>query len=439
MLGRTLACPDARANCVQSWHQSCSAAITRQQGYQFRHVTSLLTLIDRADATGAEARGIAHPMSRIGFLINPIAGMGGRVGLKGTDAVAEEAMHRGAKPAANARALEMLREFKRLIDGVPNPPAVEWLTASGVMGHDALRTVGFAMIETVHSASINPSALDTKAVVERFLASGIDLIVFCGGDGTARDICSVTGETTPILGIPAGVKMYSGVFGITPMRTAGILMRYLTKEIGLAQAEIVDLDEDKYRRDEWAIRLYMSAQTPHEPTYVQSAKALIAGVDDDAIKDDIAAQLREDIEASPGVLYLLGPGSTVQVVGRALHFDKTLLGIDAIADGKVVGKDLAERQTLDLLDRYPGCKLVLSPIGAQGFLLGRGNQPLSPAVVRRVGIGNIVVVSTPAKLARTPLLRFDTGDAALDTVLISPKFLSVIVGYHRNRMVKVAG
>ena len=149
--------------------------------------------------------------------------------------------------------------------------------------------------------------------------------------------------------------------------------------------------------------------------------------------------MREDIGARPGTLYLLGPGSSVQAVARALHVDKTLLGIDAIADGKIAGKDLAERQILDLLDRHADCKLVLSPIGAQGFLLGRGNQPLSPAVIRRIGADNIVVVSTPAKLARTPCLRFDTGDAALDAALISRKFIAVVIGYHRYRMVKVAG
>jgi predicted polyphosphate/ATP-dependent NAD kinase len=378
-------------------------------------------------------------MSRIGFLINPIAGMGGRVGLKGTDGVADEAARLGAKPTAGARALEALREFKRLIDGALNPPAVEWLTASAAMGCDALRTAGFTSIEIVHSASVNSSAQDTKSVVEWFLAAKVDLVLFCGGDGTARDVCAITGEITPVLGIPAGVKMYSGVFGITPTRTAQILMRYLIHEIGLAHAEIVDLDEDKYRRDEWAVRLYMSALTPFEPTYLQSAKALIEGADEEAIKDDIAAQLREDIAARPGTLYLLGPGSSVQAVGRALHVDKTLLGIDAIADGKIAGKDLAERQILDLLDRYADCKLVLSPIGAQGFLLGRGNQPLSPAVIRRIGADNIVVVSTPAKLARTPCLRFDTGDAALDATLISRKFIAVVIGYHRYRMVKVAG
>jgi predicted polyphosphate/ATP-dependent NAD kinase len=365
--------------------------------------------------------------------------MGGRVGLKGTDGVAEEAVRLGATPTANARALETLRELKRLIDGMPNPPAIEWLTASGAMGADALAMAGFTATEVLRTASPNSSSEDTRRAAAMFLAAGSDLILFCGGDGTVRDICSIIGETVPLLGIPAGVKMYSGVFGVTPVRTAHILMRYLAQEIGLSRADIVDLDEDKYRRDEWAIRLYMSALTPSEPAYLQSAKALIAGADEEAIKDDIAAQLRELIEASPGTLYLLGPGSTVQAVARALQLDKTLLGIDAIADGTIVGKDLSERQILELLDRYPDRKLVLSPIGAQGFVLGRGNQQLSPAVINRIGAENIVLVSTPAKLARTPLLRFDTGDAALDASLISRKFLTVIVGYHRDRLVKVAG
>lgn len=376
-------------------------------------------------------------MPRLGFLINPIAGMGGRVGLKGTDDVAAEAVRRGAHPTANRRALAALCQFKHLLDCAPNPPTIEWLTAADAMGRDALQTAGFTAVEVVYAAPAEPSAQDTRAAVEKFLAVGVDLVLFCGGDGTARDICVMTGEATPILGIPAGVKMYSGVFGVTPARTAEILMRYLAKEIGLARVEIMDLNEDKYRHDEWAIRLYMSAQTPFEPTYLQPAKALISEADEEAIKDDIAEQLREDMEAKPGTLFLLGPGSTVQAVGRTLQIDKTLLGIDAVANGKVVGKDLAERQILDLLDRYSDRKLVLSPIGAQGFLLGRGNQPLSPTVIRRIGARNIIVLSTPAKLARTPLLRFDTGDAMLDADMISRKFFAVIIGHHLTRLVKV--
>jgi predicted polyphosphate/ATP-dependent NAD kinase len=378
-------------------------------------------------------------MSRIGFLINPIAGMGGRVGLKGTDGVVREAARRGAQPIANARALEALRALKQLLDGVPDAPNTRWLTASGAMGEDALRTAGFTAIEVVHTASTEPSAQDTSTTVAKFLATGVDLLLFCGGDGTARDICTATGEAIPILGIPSGVKMYSGVFAATPAYAAEIVLRYLTRQIGLARVEILDLDEEKYRRDEWAVRLYMSASTPFEPTYVQAAKALIAGADEEAVKDDIAEHLREEIDAGPDTLYLLGPGSTVQSVGRALHMNKTLLGIDGIAGGQVAGQDLAEEQILTLLARYENRKLVLSPIGAQGFVLGRGNQPLSPAVIRKIGPDNIILIATPAKLARTPLLRFDTGDPDLDNDLISRQFFPVIVGYHRTRLVKTAG
>jgi predicted polyphosphate/ATP-dependent NAD kinase len=207
-------------------------------------------------------------MAQIGFIINPIAGMGGRVGLKGTDTVVAEAVRRGATPTANARALEALQQFARLCAGAQHAPDVRWLTAAGNMGLGALQGAGFAAAEVVHAPSGAPSAEDTRIATGKFLAARVDLVLFCGGDGTARDICVITGDAVPVLGIPAGVKMYSGVFGVTPARTAQILLRYLTGEIGLADVEIVDLDEEKYRRDEWAVRLYMSARTPFEPTYV---------------------------------------------------------------------------------------------------------------------------------------------------------------------------
>jgi predicted polyphosphate/ATP-dependent NAD kinase len=333
-------------------------------------------------------------MTLVGFVINPIAGMGGRVGLKGTDEVATDAARLGATPIANARAFEALHELKDLLGREAVPPTIRWLTCSGAMGFDALRAAGFDAVELVHECPGEPSAQDTKAAVGKFLAAGVDLALFCGGDGTARDVCSISGKDIPVLGIPSGVKMYSGVFGITPARTAGILLRFLKREIGVANVEILDLDEEKYRRGEWAVRLHMTASTPFEPSYVQAAKALISGQDEAAIQDEISAQLREEIEADPNSLFLLGPGSTVEAVGRALGTDKTLLGIDAFTHGRIVGKDLNERQILDLLEQYPRCKLILSPIGAQGFVLGRGNQQLSPAVVRSVGVDNIIVIAT---------------------------------------------
>lgn len=377
-------------------------------------------------------------MTRIGFLINPIAGMGGRVGLKGTDGVADRARALGAEPVANARALEALAEFKRLVKGMPHPPVVEWWAAAGAMGSEALHTAGLTVGAIVHMPADPPSAQDTRTTVERFLAAPVDLILFCAGDGTARDICALTGDATPVLGIPAGVKMHSGVFGVTPAKTAQALVRYLAGEIGLAPAEVVDLDEERYRQGEWVVRLYMVARTPFEANCMQPTKTPSSGADEAAAQDDIAAELLEDMARNPSALYLLGPGSTVQAIGRALRIDKTLLGIDAVADGKIIGKDLAERAILDLLDRYRERKLVLSPIGAQGFVLGRGNQPLSPEVVRRIGADNLIVISTPGKLARTPWLRFDTGDPALDAAMTSRKFFEVIIGYHRRRLVRVA-
>jgi predicted polyphosphate/ATP-dependent NAD kinase len=377
-------------------------------------------------------------MARIGLVINPIAGMGGRVGLKGTDGVAAEAERLGAAPIANGRALEALRELKRLLDQDSHSPPIQWLTCPGEMGGEALRSAGFEDVEPAHEPKGRCSAEDTKQAVRAFVAARVDLVLLCGGDGTARDVCSVTGKDTPVLGIPAGVKMYSGVFGVTPARTAEVVLRFLKGEIGLADVEVLDLDEEKYRADEWAVRHYMAARTPCEPTRVQAAKMLIEEEDDDQAKQAIGDQLGEDIKAAAATLFLLGPGSTVQSIAQALGVDKTLLGIDAIVGGRLVGKDLDERQLLELLAQYPQRKLVLSPIGAQGFVLGRGNQQLSPTVVKRIGLDNIVVVATPAKLARTPILRFDTGDSALDEEMISPKFLTVIVGYRRTRLVKVA-
>jgi predicted polyphosphate/ATP-dependent NAD kinase len=382
-------------------------------------------------------------MAVIGFIVNPIAGMGGRVGLKGTDDMAAEAARLGATPIAEARALEALRELKRMLDRERPAPTVKWLTGPGSMGLDSLKAAGFAAIEQVGgtdgqpSAQI-PSAEATKAAVRAFLDARVDLILFCGGDGTARDICSVAGSAAPVLGIPSGVKMYSGVFGVTPVRTAEICHRFLRGEIGVAPIEVLDLDEEKYRQGIWAIRLHMTATTPFEPSCLQTAKAIISEQDDDAVTNDIGQHLKEEIEAHPDVLLLLGPGGTVHAVGRALGVEKTLLGIDAFIDGRIVGSDLNEHAILALLERYPHSKLLLSPIGAQGFVLGRGNQQLSPTVIRRIGIDNIMVAATPAKLARTPLLRFDTGDAELDAELTEINFFPVIIGYRRTRLVRAA-
>lgn len=376
-------------------------------------------------------------MSRIGFIVNPIAGMGGRVGLKGTDGVVNLAIELGARPIAHHKAGQTLGELHRLLARTEGQTEINWVTCSGEMGVDCLRGAGFKQFHVVYDANKATTERDTRAATRRFLELDAELILFCGGDGTARDVCSVTRQGTPILGIPSGVKMYSGVFGINPARTADILLGFSEGKLPLTKVDILDLDEERYRQGEWVVRLYDSALTPFEPTLIQAAKMQITESTENEIKEEIAAYLLEEIVAKPDVLVLLGPGSTVESIGRALNIDKTLLGVDAIAGGKLIGKDLNERQILEVLDRYQCHRLVLSPIGAQGFVLGRGNLQLSPEVVRRIGQKNIIVVATPAKLARTPVLRFDTGDAALDAELEEKKYLPVVIGYRLRRLVKV--
>lgn len=377
-------------------------------------------------------------MIRIGFLINPIAGMGGRVGLKGTDGVVEKAIELGARPLAQRKSFAALRQLHQLLHKTANPPAFRWVTCSGVMGADSLRAVGFTEFDIAYEPAAETSDNDTKSAVSRFIERGVDLVLFCGGDGTARDVCGITGQDTPILGIPSGVKMYSGVFGTNPARTAEILFEYLQGKLASAEAEVLDLDEEKYRQGEWAVRLYHAALTPYEPTFTQSAKMMISEMSDTEAKMDISKHLFEEFGAQPDVLLFLGAGSTVQAIGDAFHIDKTVLGVDAVAEGRLVGKDLNERQILDLIDRFPDRKLILSPIGAQGFVLGRGNLQLSPEVVRKIGRKNIIIVATPAKLSHTPVMRFDTGDSELDMELLGSGYVPVVTGYGLSRIVKAA-
>jgi predicted polyphosphate/ATP-dependent NAD kinase len=363
--------------------------------------------------------------------------MGGRVGLKGTDGVLEAAVRLGARPVAPPRAIEMLRELRRRLELHEPAIGIRWLTCASPMGADCLEAAGFADVEVCYRPGASTSEADTRAAVRAFVRSGAELIVFCGGDGTARDVCSVTRRSIPILGVPAGVKMHSAVFGVTPVGTARTVLGFLTEELAPAEVDVMDVDEEGYRRGEWSMRLYDLALTPYEPSLVQAAKAIITTSSDEEAKETIAEDVAEQVEADPEALVLLGPGSTVASIARRLGVAKTLLGIDGVAGGALVAADLDERRVLELLDRYPRCTVVLSPIGAQGFVLGRGNQPLSPEVVRRIRPENFVVVATPSKLARTPVLRLDSGDPMLDAALAGKGYLSVVTGYHRRRLVRI--
>jgi predicted polyphosphate/ATP-dependent NAD kinase len=356
---------------------------------------------------------------KIGFIINPIAGMGGSVGLKGTDGLVDEAVELGAQPVATDRARKCMAELtvNALI-----------LTCSGAMGEEALLSP--QNYEVVYSFEGNMSTSeDTKEACTRFLVEGIELLVFCGGDGTARDVYSVVERKIPIIGIPAGVKMHSAVFAISPKGAAQIVEHFVDGKAEVRDAEVMDTDEDAYRRNELRMKVFGYARTPYEPVLVQHGKSIFQSVSEENAKEEIARFAIEFMR--DGSLYILGAGTTIHKIAELLGLgeEKTLLGVDAVKDGKLVGKDLNEHALLSLLEneKETKVKLLVSPIGAQGFVFGRGNQQLSANFLAKVGIENVIVLATPHKLAETPFLLVDTGSDDLDEQLSG--YMSVVCGY----------
>ncbi|KYK29413.1 hypothetical protein AYK20_05550 [Thermoplasmatales archaeon SG8-52-1] len=373
-------------------------------------------------------------ISKIGFIVNPIAGMGGKVGLKGTDGVLIQAIELGAKPIAHIKAEETIKEF---ISNFSNNN-IHWFTCSGLMGAEELKNAGIKNLEIVYSANSKiTTSTDTKNACKEFLKKQIDLILFCGGDGTARDIFEIVGTKLPILGIPSGVKMHSGVFGINTSASAKMLHEFVKKRLTIGDAEIMDLDEERYRKGDWNIKLFGIAKGIVEPTYVQVGKTTFESISDDEIKDELAEHILDEIEHNSDFLFFFGSGGTIDFVTKKLGIKNTLLGIDAVYKKKVVGSDLSEEGILKLLKIYPKAKIILSPIGAQGFVLGRGNLQLSPSVIRKIGLNNIIVISTPSKLLSTPILRVDTGDKELDSLFAKKEFMMVVIGYRLSRVVKI--
>ncbi len=357
------------------------------------------------------------------------------MGLKGTDHVVEQARAAGALPVAPGRATLFLEAFRKMQAKDPGLD-VRWFTCAGEMGADLLDRTGMAgeTVDIVHTPATPSTPEDTRAAAAVCASRPVDLLLFCGGDGTARDVVEAVDRRLPVLGIPSGVKMHSGVFAVDPRAAAEALAAFLRGQLRVGDSEVLDLDEEAYREGEWRVRMYATARTLVEPNLVQADKMMFAEMSEESVRLELAEHFRDLFAEEPNTLFLLGPGSTLESVATRLRIPKTLLGIDAAVGGKLVASDLDEKGILALLDRYPKVKLVVSPIGAQGFVLGRGNLQLSPAVVRRIGSRNLLVVATPAKLAATPVLRVDTGDEALDAEIRRKEYLFVLIGYRTTKL-----
>ena len=349
----------------------------------------------------------------IGLVVNPIAGMGGRVGLKGTDGKVVEARERGAEPRAPDRAVRML---DRLADLAPE---IELLAAGEPMGARLARRAGFEPTVVAEPTGTETTAADTAAAVAAFAREGVDLVVFVGGDGTAADVAEALSDTeTPMLGVPAGVKVYSSVFAVSPEDAADVVVGFDRTE----RREVMDIDEDDYREGEVAPQLRAVARVPVTDE-LQSSKQVGGGT-----VESLAAAIADGID--PERTYVLGPGSTVGAIKAALGFEGSPIGVDVWRDGAVLAEDASESEILDSLGADN--VIVVSPIGGQGFVFGRGNPQLSPAVIRRC---EVEIVASRSKLDGLSVLRVDTDDPELDAQLQG--WRKVRVGRFERRMMKI--
>ncbi|MEM1555275.1 MAG: ATP-NAD kinase family protein [Desulfurococcaceae archaeon] len=358
---------------------------------------------------------------RLGFIVNPIAGMGGAVGLKGTDGEAyNEALKRGAEPVAPRRALEFLNSISAVDFAI--------IVADGCMGLNVVVESRHRdrVVETIGPVPDRTSRNDTIRIA-REMVGKIDLLVFVGGDGTARDIYEAVDTKIPVLGVPSGVKMFSAVFATTPRSAARVFEEFIRGGCVIVEREVLDIDEDAYRRGVLNVKLYGFLKIPVFGEMVQSSKTVFSSYNEEENKIGIAKFVIENL--SRDTLLILGPGSTVKKIAELLSQPYTLMGFDAYYDGKVVGLDLSEKELFDLINRYNRKVLiVLSPIGGQGFILGRGNQQLSPRIIRIVGLNNILIVATRSKIRDLKTLRVDTGDSNLDREIC--RYVKVLVDYN---------
>ncbi|MGD9535630.1 MAG: ATP-NAD kinase family protein [Alphaproteobacteria bacterium] len=362
---------------------------------------------------------------KLGVLVNPIAGLGGRVGLKGTDTpgIVAKALALGATAQAPAKMIAALEALAGSLESHD----IEVTAGPGLMGEAEAKQAGFHPI-AVGTAPGDKATTpeDTRRVARAMRDAGVGLILFAGGDGTARDVQAAIGTEVAVLGVPSGVKMHSAVFAANPRAAGELAHRCLSGNVPLRDLEVMDIDEEAYRDGRVSAALYGYLRVPFALDLVQGVK-LGGGQRDDAVLRGIAEAVAEQI--APGRLVLLGPGTTMRAVGERLGVGKTLLGVDIVHDGRLLAADASEQAILSLLGDGAAATIVVSPIGGQGFIFGRGNQQMSAAVIRRVGIENVIVVATEAKLARLhgQCLRIDTGDAALDAQFLG--YRRVITGY----------
>jgi len=370
---------------------------------------------------------------KLGFLVNPIAGMGGRVGLKGTDNVSSKAFALGAKPIAHVKAVEFLKRLKEIeLTG-----KICLITCPGVMGEDEVKSASLSAQFLPMAIGAETSADDTKLAVKLMVDEKVDLIVFVGGDGTAKDIFdALNGKATAVvLGVPSGVKMYSGLFAASVLDAADVVQAFVNGEAQIMDFEVVDADEEAIRSDRFSTRLYGFLKGPFVPLCLVGSKQISPETLDEHENQMAVARFVVE-EMDPEATYILGPGTTIKCMADLLGVEKTLLGVDIYQNKRII-KDVNEEKILREIKDWDNTWIVLSPIGRQGILLGRGNQQISPEILRRVGKERLIVAATKSKIQGIEggVLRVDTGDVRVDNMLRG--YIRVTIDYREWRLMQV--
>ena len=386
---------------------------------------------------------------RLGLVVNPDAGLGGKLGYKGSDGRAKEARNAGAIDRSGPRMNEALANLDELLSSSLNRTSAKptIVCYSGRMGSTWLIKTDSFDLEIIGETPVETSADDTIRLVDDLIDAGIDGILYAGGDGTTRDIANalkisenngkMEATKTPLIGVPAGVKMHSGCFATTPKAAAEVTLAFILGDLMVAITEIMDLDEEVYLKGEWRVIMYAEAYTPSSPKYMQGAKEQVERESEAETIEGMADHVKNFIEDDDSLMVIFGSGGTMRQIGKHLGYELTLLGIDIYENGNI-HNDLNEQGLLELIKNHTGkVQLLLSPMGGQGFLIGRGNLQLSADVLREIGIENILGIATPAKLLGLSSVRIDTGDATLDAEFQTRKFIKLLQGYRVTRVIRV--
>ncbi|MBQ76580.1 MAG: ATP-NAD kinase [Gammaproteobacteria bacterium] len=368
---------------------------------------------------------------RVGLVMNPLAGIGGPAALKGSDDrdLVDQARLSGVESKVLARTCLSIEGLAGVAD------RVEFVTFAGEMGEAALKSSGHHY-KVVGDPDRHPtSAEDTRRAIELLQAESVDIILFAGGDGTAGDVCDVVKPGQVVLGIPCGVKMHSGVFANSPVAAGKIVCDIaLGKLTTVTDAEVRDIDEEAFRQGTVLAKYRGEMTVPEELRYIQQTKS--GGMEVEAlVLQEIAADVIDNMKA--GVQYLVGAGSTTAAVMESLSLENTLLGVDVVRDAELILADATENQLFSLVEAVPS-RIVITVIGGQGHIFGRGNQQLSSRVIRAVGLDNLHVIATKTKLEglRGKPLLVDTGDPSLDKELSG--LCRVTTGYEDSVLCRVS-